>query len=113
MARRKRTSARSAQPKFVYPEAAGIDIGARELYVAVHPDRNPRPIRVFRTFTQDLHALARWLERCQVQSVAMESTGVYWIPVYQVLEASGFDVVPGQRPARPFGSGTQVGRGRL
>ena len=93
MARRKRTSARSAQPKFVYPEAAGIDIGARELYVAVHPDRNPRPIRVFRTFTQDLHALARWLERCQVQSVAMESTGVYWIPVYQVLEASGFDVV--------------------
>ena len=112
MARRKRTSARSAQPKFVYPEAAGIDIGARELYVAVHPDRNPRPIRVFRTFTQDLHALARWLERCQVQSVAMESTGVYWIPVYQVLRRPGSSG-PGQRPARPFGSGTQVGRGRL
>lgn len=93
MARRKRTGTRSAQPKFVHPEAAGVDIGARELYVAVRPDRDSRPIRRWGTFTRDLHALARWLGRCQVQSVAMESTGVYWIPLYQILEAYGFDVV--------------------
>ena len=93
MARRKRTGAKSAQPKLVFPEAAGIDIGARELYVAVRPERNPRPIRSFATFTSDLHALAQWLKRCQVTCVAMESTGVYWIPVYQILEAYGFDVV--------------------
>ena len=93
MARRKRKAARSAQPKFVHPEAAGIDIGARELYVAVRPDRDPHPIRMFGTFTRQLHNLAEWLRRCQVQSVAMESTGVYWIPLYQILEAYGFDVV--------------------
>ena len=93
MARRKRTGAKSAQPKLVFPEAAGIDIGARELYVAVRPDRNSRPIRTFGTFTSDLHALAEWLGRCQVTCVAMESTGVYWIPVYQILETYGFDVV--------------------
>ena len=89
MARRKRKAAGSAQPKFVHPEAAGIDIGARELYVAVRPDRDSHPIRMFGTFTPRLHALAKWLKGCQVQSVAMESTGVYWIPVYQILEPTG------------------------
>ena len=93
MARRKRTGTRSAQPNVVHPEAAGIDIGARELYVAVRPDRDSEPIRSFRSFTSQLHALARWLQGCHVKSVAMESTGVYWIPVYQILEHYGFDVV--------------------
>ncbi len=93
MARRKRTGTRSAQPNVVHPEAAGIDIGARELYVAIRPDRDPQPIRSFRSFTSQLHALARWLQGCHVKSVAMESTGVYWIPVYQILEHYGFDVV--------------------
>ena len=77
MARPKRTGARIAQPKFVHPYAAGIDIGARELYVAVSPDRDPQPVRCFRTFTGQLHGLAQWLDRCHVKSVAMESTGVY------------------------------------
>lgn len=93
MARRKRTGTRSAQPEMVHPEAAGIDIGARELYVSVRADRDPEPIRSFSTWTRKLHDLAQWLQTCRVQSVAMESTGVYWIPVYQILESYGFDVV--------------------
>lgn len=71
------------------PNAAGIDIGAREIYVAVPPDRDERPVRVFQTFTEDLHAMARWLKSCGITTAAMESTGVYWIPLYDVLEAHG------------------------
>ena len=68
-------------------------MGATAVYAAVRPDRDPDPIRNFPTFTGDLHALANWLKECQVTTVAMESTGVYWIPVHQILEAHGFDVV--------------------
>ncbi|HYW37746.1 MAG TPA: IS110 family transposase [Terriglobales bacterium] len=71
------------------PRAAGIDIGAREIYVAVPPDRDERPVRVFETFTEDLHRMARWLKDCGITTAAMESTGVYWIPLYDVLEAYG------------------------
>ena len=71
------------------PNAAGIDIGAREIYVAVPPDRDERPVRVFQTFTEDLQAMARWLKTCGITTAAMESTGVYWIPLYDVLEAHG------------------------
>jgi transposase len=74
------------------PNAAGIDIGATEIYVCVPLDRDPEPIRRFGTFTEDLHALASWLQQCRVASVAMEATGVYWIPLYQVLETRGFEV---------------------
>jgi transposase len=69
--------------------AAGIDIGAREIYVAVPPDRDAEPVRVFTTFTEDLHRLADWLRACGITTVAMESTGVYWIPLYGILEAAG------------------------
>jgi transposase len=72
--------------------AAGIDVGASEHYVAVPPDRDAETVRRFDAFTEDLHALARWLLQCKVQTVAMESTGVYWIPLYQILEAYGFTV---------------------
>ncbi len=65
------------------PTAAGIDIGATEIYVAVHPDCDPEPVRSFATFTKDLNQLADWLKACKVNSVAMESTGVYWIPAAQ------------------------------
>ena len=74
------------------PDAAGIDIGAEEIYVAVPPDRDEEPVRRFSSFTCDLHALAEWLERCHIRSVAMESTGVYWIPLFQILEARGLQV---------------------
>ena len=69
--------------------AAGIDIGAREVFVAVPSDRDENPVRVFTTFTEDLNEMARWLVKCRITTVAMESTGVYWIPLYDVLEQHG------------------------
>jgi transposase len=71
------------------PHAAGIDIGAREIFVAVPPDRDPNPVRIFATFTEDLEQMADWLLRCGIKTAAMESTGVYWIPLYDVLETKG------------------------
>ena len=77
-----------AQPVF-HPDAAGIDIGAREICTAVPGDRDPHPVRKCDTFTSDLHQMAEWLVSCGITTVAMESTGVYWIPVYDVLEQHG------------------------
>jgi transposase len=74
------------------PNAAGVDVGATEIYVAVPVDRDPQPVRHFSTFTEDLHAVAAWLKACKIETVAMESTGVYWIPLFQVLETRGFTV---------------------
>lgn len=76
----------------INPDAAGIDVGATAHYVAVPPDRDEQPVRHFGAFTEDLHALAKWLKQCGVKAVAIESTGVYWIPLYQILEAYGFAV---------------------
>jgi hypothetical protein len=72
--------------------AAGLDIGDGEIWGAVPADRDEHPVRCFETFTVDLHALADWLEGCGIETVAMESTGVYWIPIYEILEARGFEV---------------------
>lgn len=77
----------------INPNTAGIDCGADAHYVAVPADRAASPVRAFKTFTAELHQLADWLTACAVTSVAMESTGVYWIPLYEILEARGFDVV--------------------
>jgi transposase len=74
------------------PDAAGIDIGHREHWCAVPADRCPRPVQSFGTFTADLESLADWFKSCGIKSVAMESTGVYWIPVFQILERRGFEV---------------------
>ena len=73
----------------VHPNAAGLDIGAREISAGVPPDRDGETIKVFGTFTPDLEQLADWLLAHQVDTVAMESTGVYWIPVFELLEARG------------------------
>lgn len=72
--------------------AAGIDIGAQSHFVAVSPASSATPVREFGVFTRDLYAIADWLKECGVRSVAMESTGVYWVPLYEVLEERGFDV---------------------
>lgn len=72
--------------------AAGIDIGSERLFVAVPPDSTPHPVREFGVFTKDLYAIADFLTQCGVKSVAMESTGVYWIPLYEVLQERGFEV---------------------
>jgi len=77
----------------INPNAAGIDCGSAEHYVAVPPDRDPTPVRAFKSFTGDLHRLADWLVFCRVTTVAMEATGVYWIPLYEILEARGLEVV--------------------
>jgi transposase len=74
------------------PDAAGADIGAREIVVCVPADRDDHPVRTFATFTADLHALADWLVACRVRTIAMESTGMYWIPLYQILEVRGIEV---------------------
>ena len=76
-----------------HPHAAGIDIGEAEHWVAVPPGRDPQPVRRFGTFTADLDALADWLIDCGVTTVAMESTGVYWIPLFELLEARGLQVL--------------------
>lgn len=72
--------------------AAGIDIGADKHWVSVPVGRDEENIRNFSCFTPDLYAMADWLKQCNIETVAMESTGVYWIPVFQVLESRGFDV---------------------
>lgn len=77
----------------INPNVAGIDCGSAEHFVAVPPDRDVTPVQSFRTFTNDLLRLADWLTAGRVTSVAMEATGVYWIPIYEILEARGFEVV--------------------
>ncbi len=76
-----------------HPNAAGIDIGSASHFVAVPPDQDDEPVREFKSFTPDLHALADWLAACGVDTVAMESTGVYWIPLYELLDRRGFKVL--------------------
>jgi transposase len=75
------------------PNAAGIDCGSAAHFVAVPPDRDGTPVRSFATVTGDLYRLAEWLTACRVTHVAMEATGVYWIPVFEILEARGFQVI--------------------
>lgn len=76
----------------IHNNAAGIDIGATEIYVAVPPDRDKESVQSFPSFTADLRRLAKWLKECRIDTVAMESTGVYWIPLYEILEEEGFEV---------------------
>jgi len=76
----------------VHPDAAGIDVGGSEHWVAISPDRDPEPVRRFGCFTADLREMARWLVEKGVRSVAMQSTGVYWMPVFEVLEQHGLEV---------------------
>jgi transposase len=107
MPRKTKSKKTNATLPVLHPDAAGVDIGATEIYVAVPPERDPESVRCFQTFTEDLMALAEWLLRCRIRTVAMESTGVYWIPLMQILEARGLEVflvnaryaknVPGRR----------------
>ena len=83
---------KAAPLEVVHPDCAGIDVGKRKHYVAVDPSRFEDPVRNFGTFTGDLEAMAEWLGACGVRQVAMESTGVYWIPVFEVLDRAGFEV---------------------
>ena len=101
-------------------------MGSRFHVVAVAPDRDAEPVRTFQSFTQDLHRLADWLKTVGITTVAMESTGVYWIPAFEILEAQGFEVLLvnardvkecdpqcktsyAVEPTCSFGSGTESG----
>lgn len=84
---------KSSGLRLLNPNTAGIDIGATMHYVAVPADRAETPVRCFGTHTADLHAIVAWLKGCRITSVAMESTGSYWIALYQVLERAGFTVL--------------------
>ncbi|MNV24597.1 Transposase [compost metagenome] len=86
--------ARKNQKRFeiIHRDCAGIDVGSREHFAAVDPERCDNPVRKFSTFTDDLIALADWLTSVGINVVAMEATGVYWIPLFEVLDARGFDV---------------------
>ncbi len=85
---------RSEDPglEVMHPDAAGIDVGNSAHYVAVRGDRDAEPVRRFECFTADLYRMADWLRSCGVKTVAMQSTGVYWIPLYDILEEYGFAV---------------------
>jgi len=93
------SSARTCGDKELEPlnllnhNACGIDIGATSHWVSVPPERDAQAVREFGCYTPDLEAMAAWLKQCQIETVAMESTGVYWIPVFQMLEAQGFEVI--------------------
>jgi transposase len=76
----------------IHLNAAGIDIGSESHWVAVPEDRDDQPVRQFKSFTHELIELADWLEACGIETVAMESTGVYWIPLYEILEERGIEV---------------------
>jgi len=78
--------------EIVHQDAAGIDVGGSEHWVAISPDRDSEPVRRFGCFTRDLHEMAQWLVEKRVRSVAMQSTGVYWMPVFEVLEGHGLEV---------------------
>jgi transposase len=91
------TTRRSTLPRelrTVNLNAAGVDVGAERHYVAVPEGRDPEghSVRSFGAFTADLHALAAWLRVCGVKTVAMESTGIYWIPLFELLAEQGFEV---------------------
>lgn len=81
-----------AELKRVNLNAAGIDIGSASHFVAVPDGRDTETVREFKSFTSDLHELSNWLERCGISTVVMESTGIYWIPLFEILEAKGFEV---------------------
>jgi transposase len=88
----RRKGSRNRPKPVINPSAAGIDVGAREIYVAVPVDRDPEAVRTFHTFTPDLIQLAEWLASCEVTTVAMEATSVYWMPLFTILEERGIEV---------------------
>ena len=83
----------SGQLSTLNGHAAGLDVGSTFHVVAVGSDQDQEPVRTFRSFSGDLHKMADWLNSVGIKTVAMESTSVYWIPVFEILEARGFDVL--------------------
>jgi len=78
--------------KIVHPDAAGIDVGNASHFVSVPAGRDEHPVREFGSWTADLHRMAQWLKSCGIRTVALQSTGVYWIALQEVLEEEGLEV---------------------
>src|SRR5512142_3346118 len=93
MSRKKTKLGSMTEAPKIRTDTAGIDISPEVIYVAVDPGRDAPAVRHFGTVTAELYRIANWLKACGVRSVAMESTGVYWIPLFQVLEDRGLDVI--------------------
>jgi transposase len=91
--RHSRTNQQEEQFDILNGNACGIDIGASSHWVSVPPQRDAQSVREFGCYTPDLKAMVAWLKQCQIETVAMESTGVYWIPVFQMLESQGLEVI--------------------
>lgn len=92
--RKKGSSIKPTEPlKQINPNTAGVDIGSEELYACIPSDRDEQFVRTFRTFTGQIQEMAQWFSKCGIKSVAIEATGVYWIPVYDILEQAGFEVM--------------------
>jgi transposase len=89
----KKSSKKSQSLPVIHPHSAGIDIGASFHVVAIAPDKTDEPVKTFKAFTSDLHDMAKWLVSHGITTVAMESTGVYWVPVHEILEEYGLEVV--------------------
>jgi hypothetical protein len=93
MARKRKTHGQGRMtPPVMEPDAAGNDVGAKEIYVAVPSDRDAEPVHCFETLTPDLMALADWWQACRIRTGALESPGVFWIPLFQILEDRGLQV---------------------
>ncbi len=91
----------------IHPDAAGIDIGNESHYVAVPPQRDSQPVQRFSCTTAELKEMAVWLKQCGIRTVVMQSTGAYWIAVYDILEGAGFEVYSFPHPAHRSSPGTQ------
>ena len=87
--RRNKNKTKHLLAQNIHTNAAGIDIGAEELVAAIPQERDDRPVRSFGTFTEDIHSLCKWLLSAGITTVAMESTGTYWISPYEILEDAG------------------------
>lgn len=92
MARKQQVHGKPEPLRVVHPDCAGIDVGSREHWVAIDPSRCDEPVQRFEAFTDSLEALAQWLTEHGIKSVAMESTGVYWIPLFELLDRRKFKV---------------------
>jgi transposase len=92
-AKQRRALLEEAGLRHVHLDAAGIDVGSEQHWVAVPEGRDEHPVRSFASFTNGLRELSDWLERCGIETVAMESTGVYWIPLYELLQERGIEVL--------------------
>ena len=90
---KKKQTAKGLRFEVVNPNAAGIDISPKEMQVCVPADRDGDCNRTFDVYTEDLHDIAEWLKACRIDTVAMESTSIYWLPIFRVLIDAGFDVI--------------------